>query len=428
MIYQLDGHMKVALQYGSGDLLLDLPADRITIIEPRQIQGLPDEMRAFREAVRKPYGSRPLHEVIQSTDKVAIVIPDGTRAMPRQKLLNWMFEEIDHVPSGNITIINGTGTHRANTTSELVEMLGVEICNEYTVTNHDALDESRHVEVGKSRDGLPVKLNRDYVEADKRIVLGFIEPHFWAGFSGGYKGVFPAIANMDAIMNYHRASIVADRGSTWGQTEGNPTLDQVRHNGSLLQPDFLINVTLNRAKAITGYFCGETGEAHAAGCQFAKRTAMIGVDRPFPIVLTSNSGYPLDQNLYQTVKGISAASQIVEPGGYILAVSECRDGYPEHGNFKKVLLDAESPEAVLAAILEEKERFHDQWQIQALAQYLINARVGLKSSLSPDETRQVFMEPVDDPAKRILMELQNRGPEARVAILPEGPQTIPYVL
>jgi len=419
--------MKVSLQYGSDDLDIQLPEKNVTLIEPRTIRGLPDEQAAFREALENPFACQALKEQISATDTLAIVIPDGTRAMPLERILPWLMQEIDHVPAGNIVIINGTGTHRANTSDELRGMLGNSVFKKYRIINHNAQDAGSHVYVGDSLDGKPIRLEQAYVEADKRIVMGFIEPHFWAGFSGGFKGVFPAIADLDSIMHYHRASVIADPRSTWGRLEDNPTLDQVRHNGSLVSIDFLINLTLNRQKEITGFFCGEAGQAHAAGCHFARENAMVGVGQSFPIVITSNSGYPLDQNLYQTIKGISAAAQIVEDGGLILVASECRDGFPDHGRFKDVLFEEESPDAVLKRVMESPCPFHDQWQIQATALLMQRARVGMKSSLSDEDLRRAHIEPVEDLDERIRQELEILGPDARIAVLPEGPQTIPYL-
>ena len=202
-----------------------------------------------------------------------------------------------------------------------------------------------------------------------------------AGFSGGYKGIFPAVADIASIMRYHDARTIGDPRSTWGLLEGNPTQAIIRHNGSLLPLDFCVNVTLNRRREITRFFCGDPIAAHEAGCAFSKETAMVACERPFPIVVTTNSGYPLDQNLYQTVKGMSAAAQIVEPGGYIATASRCNDGFPEHGNFKKLLFDHASPRAVLDTIEAPGFSLYDQWEAQLLALIRLKARVGLRSEL-----------------------------------------------
>lgn len=418
---------RVTLQYGRTGLVVDLPSDRVTVVEPRFVPGLPDEAAAFRAAVRAPIGGPPLRERIRARDRVAVVIPDHTRPLPRERLLPWLFAELDHVPPGNFTIINGTGSHRANTPDELRQMVGDAVAARHRIVNHDSRDAATLARAGDTPDGRPVYLNRDYVEADRRIVLGFIEPHFMAGFSGGYKGVFPAVADLAAIKHYHRAAVIGDARSTWGRLEDNPTQEQIRANGSLLPVDFLVNVTQNRRREITGCFCGDVLPAHRAGCDFARRTAMVACPRPFPLVVTSNSGFPLDQNLYQTVKGMSAAAQITADGGLILAAAECGDGFPDHGSFKRTLFDHASPRALLDTIQRAPEPFEDQWQVQLLALILVRTRVGVHSTIAPDEIRRAHLEPVADLAGRVAEELRRLGGDAPLAVLPEGPMTIPYL-
>jgi len=270
-------------------------------------------------------------------------------------------------------------------------------------------------------------MNKAYVEADKRIVLGFIEPHFMAGFSGGYKGVFPAIADIEAITHYHRAAVIADPKSTWGVLEGNPTQRQIRENGSLLPLHFCVNVTLNKNRQITGFYCGDPLTAHEKGCGFAKETAMVACEKPFPIVVTTNGGYPLDQNLYQTVKGMSAAAQIISEGGYILTAARCNDGFPAHGNFKKLLFDHGTPKAILDTVLAPGFSMFDQWEAQMLAMILVRARTGLYSEIPADEIRRAHVEPIADVNARLADELKKVGKDAPIAVLPEGPMTIPYL-
>ena len=339
------------LQYGREGLAVEIPSNNVTILAPRFLPGLLDEAAAFVEAVRNPINTAPLKEQIAATDKIAIVIPDITRPLPSDRLLPWLFAELNHVAAENFVIINGTGSHRVNTPAELEQMVGKEVAARYRIVNHNSHDPATLAFAGKTPDGQDVYYNKEYVEADKRIVLGFIEPHFMAGFSGGYKGIFPAVADIDAIMHYHRAEVIGSPNSTWGLLEGNPTQQQIRVNGSLLPVTFCINVTINRQRQITRFFCGEVLTAHERGCEFSKSTAMIACHESFPIVVTTNSGYPLDQNLYQAVKGMSAAAQIVKQNGLIVAASKCNDGFPAHGNFKTLLFDHDSPQAVLDTIL-----------------------------------------------------------------------------
>jgi nickel-dependent lactate racemase len=419
--------MRVHLQYGREGLDVAIPGANVTVVEPRFVPGLKDEAARFREAVRQPIGARPLREVVKAADRLAVVIPDLTRPLPSDRLLRWLFEELSHVPAERITIVNGTGSHRVNTAEELESMVGAEVRGRYRLVNHTAHDPATMLPVGKSRDGGTVLMSRHYVEADRRVVLGFIEPHFMAGFSGGYKGIFPAVADIASIMRYHDARTIGDPRSTWGLLDGNPTQAIIRHNGSLLPLDFCVNVTLNRRREITRFFCGHPIAAHEAGCAFSKETAMVACSRPFPVVVTTNSGYPLDQNLYQTVKGMSAAAQIVEEGGFIATASRCNDGFPDHGNFRRLLFDHPSPRAVLDAIEAPGFSLYDQWEAQLLALIRLKARVGLLSELPAEDVRRAYLEPIDDIGAAVAGELSRIGRDAPVAVLPEGPQTIPYV-
>jgi nickel-dependent lactate racemase len=420
--------MRVDLCYGAGRVPVDIPSSRITVLEPILVNGLADEAEAFRRAVREPIAARPLRELIRLNERLAVAIPDITRPLPSDRLLGWLLEELAHVPDSQWTIVNGTGSHRINTERELLAMAGPEVIRRLRVVNHSAHEPAGLERAGATPDGRPVFLNREWVQADRRIVLGFIEPHFMAGFSGGYKGVFPAMADIDAIMHYHRADVIGDPRSTWGRLEDNPTQDIIRANGSLLPVDFCVNVTLNRRREITGFFCGDVLEAHREGCRAARETAMAPCDRPFPIVVTTNSGYPLDQNLYQAVKGMSAAAQIVEPGGLILAAARCNDGFPDHGNFRALMTGHASPQAVLDTIMAPGFSMYDQWEAQLLALILLKARVGLFSEIPAEDVRAAHLEPVADLGQRLADELTRRGADTPVAVLPEGPMTIPYLV
>lgn len=419
--------MIARLQYGQTGLPLDLSGINATVIQPKHIAGLADEQAGFTAAMRAPINCRPLKELVQAHEKVAVVIPDGTRPLPSNRLLPWLFAELSHVPAENFTILVGTGSHRANTPEELDAMLGPAVAQRYRVINHDAHDPATLALVGQSRMGYPVHMARDYVAADRRIILGFIEPHFMAGFSGGYKAVMPGLAGIDTIMHYHGAEVIGDVRSTWGELENNPTQQHVRAGGSLLPIDFCINVTLNASKQITRYFCGETMAAHRAGCDFSKSTAMAACAHDFPIVVTTNGGFPLDQNLYQAVKGMCAAARIVQDGGLILAAARCNDGFPEHGNFRSMLFDSTSPQELFDRIMTPGFATFDQWQVQLLAMVQLKARVGVHCEISPDELRRAHFHPVADLRRALDDELDRIGRDAPVAILPEGPLTIPYL-
>ena len=417
---------KVKLAYGKSGITVTVP-DEAVVIEPRHLTALPDDKGAVMDALRHPNGTKPLKELVSSSQTVAIVISDITRPTPNHKIVPWLLEEMAHVPKNNITVINGLGTHRANTREELIQMLGQEVVDTVRVVNHNAFDDSGLVEVGTNSHGSKVYFFKEYVDADVKIVTGFIEPHFFAGFSGGPKGICPAVAGIKTILDFHNAVMIGHPLSTWGVIEGNILQGAATENCLMVKPDFMLNVTLNGDKEITGVFAGDVIKAHREGCAFVKENAMYAVDAPFDVVLTTNSGYPLDQNLYQTVKGMSAAAQIVKSGGSIVSVSECSDGVPDHGNYAKILQMRSTPQELLDMINDKSFSVFDQWQVQVQAMIQVKADCYLYSTLDDDTVRKAMFKPIADTEKTISELLAQYGPNATMAVLPLGPLTIPYV-
>ncbi|MFT9846301.1 nickel-dependent lactate racemase [Aneurinibacillus sp. REN35] len=418
--------MKTTLLYGKEGLSIEAPEQSV-ILEPKNLPGLADEEGAVRKALRNPIGLPPLREMVKGSDKVAIVISDITRPTPNHKLVPWILQELSHVPKENFVIINGTGTHRDQTREEFVQMLGNEVVDSIRVINHHCHNKEELVKVGESRFGCDVYLNKEYVEADFTIVTGFIEPHFFAGFSGGPKGIMPGIAGIETIMTFHNARMIGDPLSTWGNMTDNPVQDMTREVNRMCKPDFMLNVTLNREKDITAVFAGELFEAHDRGCAFAKEHAMLRCDERFDVVITSNSGYPLDQNLYQAVKGMSAAHKIVKKGGTIICAAECRDGLPNHGNYAEILQMRKTPQEILTMINDPKFKIFDQWQVQKQAVIQVWADVYVYSSLSDEDVEKAMFHPTHDIENTLALLKEKYGESMTVAILPLGPLTIPYV-
>lgn len=418
--------MKTTLLYGKEGLSIDVPDDSL-IVEPKNLAGLEKEEEAVRQALQNPIGTAPLRELVTSTDTVAIVISDITRPTPNHKLVPWILQELSHVPLENFVVINGTGTHRDQTRDEFVQMLGEWVVDNIRVINHHCHEKEELVKVGESRFGCEAYLNKEYVEADFKIVTGFIEPHFFAGFSGGPKGIMPGIAGIETIMTFHNARMIGDPLATWGNMENNPVQDMAREVNRMCKPDFMLNVTLNREKEITAVFAGELFEAHDQGCAFAKEHAMIRCDHRFDVVITSNSGYPLDQNLYQAVKGMSAAHKIVKQGGTIICAAECSDGLPNHGNYASILQMRKTPQETLDMINDPSFKIFDQWQVQKQAVIQVWADVHVYSSLTDETIELAMFTPTKDISENLLELRRKYGEEMTVAVLPLGPLTIPYV-
>jgi len=373
----------VAFGRGSIPIHADPNLAEWEVIRPAFKAALPEPRAEFQKAVLCPIECAPLKEMVQPSDRVVIVTSDGTRPVPNRQLIPWLLDVLP-VPESQVTVLLGNGTHRENREDEIAEMFGEAVMKRIPILNHDAYDDARNDCVGKTDSGTEVFLDRVYLEADKRIVVGFIEPHFFAGFSGGPKGVAPGVAGIETIFRLHRTELIGHPNSSWGILEENPLHREVREAVALCPPDFIVNVTLNSEKEITQFYVGDYTEAHREGCAAVKVSSMVPVPEPFPVVVTSNSGFPLDQNLYQAVKGISAANRITEPGGSILVASECSDGVPDHGNFADLMRTGETPWEVLQSVYD-KEPILDQWQAQTLAVILEQAEVWECSDAYPDQ-------------------------------------------
>jgi nickel-dependent lactate racemase len=421
-------NVRIRLDYGTDGLEVDLPDERVTVIEPIARPAVPDPRATLLRAIRSPLDRAPLRDLVRTGQRVAISVCDITRAQPRIEMLQALFEEMPHVRPQDVTILIATGTHRVNTDQELERMLGREILGRYNVINHDSRNPSTLARVGTTSTGVQVYLNRRFLEADVRITTGFVEPHFFAGFSGGPKMVAPGLAGIDTVMTLHDARHIGHPSATWGITEGNPVHDDVREIARMVTVHFAIDVTLNRDQKITAAFAGDIFAEHRAACASAKETAMRQVPSPFDVVLTTNSGYPLDQNLYQAVKGMSAAAKIIKPGGTIVAAAECRDGLPNHGSYGAVLASAPSPRALLEMICTPGYAVPDQWQVQVQAQIQTKANVLIKTDgLGPNEIRAAHFTPIDDVTRAVEDALHHAGTASTLCVLPQGPQTIPYL-
>jgi len=346
-----EGSIDVDLAYGSTGLIVRLPASA-TVITPRPRSAAPDPLATLRRAIAEPVAGPPLRDLALSGQRVAISVCDVTRPQPRPLMLRAIMEALEGViRPEDVVVLIATGTHRASTFDERRAMLGDDVLSTWRVLDHDARDRSSLVDLGVVGD-VPVLLAREWVEADLRITTGFVEPHFFAGFSGGPKMVAPGLAGIETTLELHNARRIGDPRATWGIVEGNPVHDAVRAIASSTGVDFALAVLLDDQQRITRAFGGEILAMHATACAEARREAMRPVDRPFDLVITTNSGYPLDQNLYQAVKGMSAAAEVVREGGTIISAAECRDGLPDHGSYGRLLHEGRSPADLLERILK----------------------------------------------------------------------------
>ena len=341
-----------------------------------------------------------------------------------------ILDELDGIiDPKDVVVLVATGTHRANTDLELREMFGDDVVDSVRIVNHDARDHGSLSWQGVQGNDVPVWLASEWVEADVRITTGFVEPHLFAGFSGGPKMVAPGLAGLETVLVLHDAKRIADSRARWGVVHGNPIHDDIRAIAAASDVSFALDVILNRDKQIVAAFGGDLLEMHAAGVEEARKLAMRPIRGPFDVVVTTNSGYPLDQNLYQAVKGMSAAHQVVRPGGVIICAAECRDGFPDHGPYRELLTSASSPEELLAAIASRWDTIPDQWQAQIQAKIQADCQVIVHTSyLTDEELAAAHLQQTDDPSACLAASVRAAGPDARVCVLPEGPQTIPYLV
>ena len=421
--------VQLKLAYGRNGLNVDLP-DTVDVIEPKFSPGLPDEAAALRQALRQPVESDPLAKLVNPGDTVVIVHTDITRATTNDRILPVILAELEEagVARQDITLLNGLGTHRPQTEAELRAMLGDQIVENYRCLQHDCHDDENLVSLGKTSLGHPVRINRHYLEADARLLTGFIEPHFFAGFSGGPKAILPSLAGTESVFTNHGLQMIAHPKAAWGITAGNPIWEEMLEVARRTEPTFLLNVALNTERQITGIFAGDMLAAHTKGCAFVRDQAMGGVDTLYDIVLTTNSGYPLDQNLYQAVKGMSAASQIVRQGGAIIIAAACEDGLPDHGRYADLLAEAGSPQGVLDMISQPGFSVQDQWQVQIQAQIQLKAEVFVYSeNLTDRQIRKALFLPSRNIEDTVTQLSARYDGNARICVIPEGPQTIPYL-
>ena len=421
--------MLIKLAYGKTGLpiKLDDPLN-VTVVEPAFVPALADPEAAVWAALRQPIGSPPLSELVRPGMRVGVIFSDITRPAPNPLMLSTVLEVLDAVPGIEVTLFNALGTHRPNTEAELRGMVGDDIFERRRIVQNDTFDPATQVHVGVTSKGHEAWLNAELMACDLKILTGFIEPHLFAGFSGGGKAVMPGMAGQRTVLGNHDAGMVGHPKAIWGVTRGNPIWEEVREVAGQAGRLFLLNVTLNRDKAVTGVFAGDLDQAHAAGCAFVKRSAMVAVPRPFDIVVTTNSGYPLDINLYQSVKGMRAADQVVRPGGTIIIATRCWDGLPEHGLYGKLLRESRSPRELLDRICAPGFLEQDQWQAQIQALIQQKAAIYVRSDgLTDDEIRSALLIPSRRIEDTIVDLLKKYGRGASICVMPEGPQTIPYV-
>ena len=420
--------MNISIPYGRTRLHADIPDRRIQgVLCSRLEEYVPalSETELVEAALRNPVGSKCLEELAASKQNIVLIASDHTRPVPSKVLVPPMLKAIRRGnPNAKITILIATGCHRGTTKAELIEKFGPEIVEREKIVIHDCATEADMVTIGTLPSGGCLRINRIAAEADLLISEGFIEPHFFAGFSGGRKSVLPGIAARETVYWNHNAEFIASPLARTGILEGNPIHRDMLYAARKAKLAFICNVIINAEHRVVGAFAGDCEQAHVAGMEFLKGLCQCR-KVPADIVITSNNGYPLDQNIYQAVKGMTAGEASCKDGGVIIMAAACNDGHGGESFMKTMTQDISAAE-ILAQIQStpKKDTVPDQWESQILARILARFHVVLISEADPDLVRAMKMHPAKDLSQALQIAENLLGKEGSITVIPEGISTI----
>lgn len=420
--------MKVRFDYGRDGREVDVPAHNlIGILHSHPAPGIPAPSDAIALALRQPIGAQPLLELALGHKNACLVICDITRPVPNPVLLPPVIETLNRagIPTDQITILIATGTHRPNIGAELDDLVGAEVARTVRIVNHRSRDIHSHTYVGRSPSGLSVWLDSLYCNADFKLTIGLIEPHFMAGYSGGRKLIMPGIAATETIQRWHCPQFLESPYATNGVLEHNPVHAESLAIARMARPDFILDVSLNDSNEITGIFAGDMEDAWNQGVNFVAQHVKASIPHHADIAVTTCAGFPLDATFYQAVKGMVGAMSAVKPGGTIVIAAECAEGIgsPE---FTNALLEAEDLEQFVAHISQPDVFIPEEWQIEELARAKRHADVVfVTDGIEPNLLQRCFVTPAQSLEEGIAIALDKQGPNATLVAIPRGPYVIP---
>lgn len=419
--------MITTLRYGREGLRVELPDERVRhVLRQRPAPALDDPREATRAALAQPIGAAPLAEIARGRSDALVVVSDITRPVPNAVILPPILEALAEagLPPERVTILIGTGLHRPAPPEEIREILGDEVLAAgCAVINHVAVSDDEQVHLGETARGTPALVDRRYVEADLRILTGLVEPHLMAGYSGGRKAICPGVAGRDTIMAFHGPLLLEPTEARAGNLVANPVHEEALAVADLAGgADFIVNVTLDEERALTGVFAGEMRAAHAAAMAQCEAQTKVVLDEPADIVVTSGGGYPLDLTLYQSTKGIVAAGLICTDGGTIVIAQQNAEGLGSE--YFADLITQDDVHACIRAALAGEGYCIDTWQLHVVEKVLRRCRVISVSELPEADQRRVPFERADIVEEAVARALKDHGPGAGIAVVPEGP----YVL
>ncbi len=421
--------MDVRLDYGRSGLAVQLPDGiRVSVAEPAWPPPLPDAAAALARALEAPIGAKALAEVARGRRDAVVVISDKTRPVPRGIVLPPILRTLEAagIAHDRIEILVATGLHRPNTREELVEMTSAALVERYRFRNHVARNADEHVHLGRTQRGTEIWLDRGFIESDLKVVTGLIEPHLMAGYSGGRKGVAPGLAGVETMRSAHGPAMLEDNVGP-GIIDGNPFHEDLLEIARLAGVDFLVDVSIDRARRITGVFAGDLEQAHAAGMRAVEHEVRVDLDAPADIVITSAGGYPLDATFYQSIKGLTGALNVVCRGGTVILAAPLNEGIGSE-EFQQLLRTARGNDEFMARITTPGFFRIDQWMVQHLCQVLRKAQVVLVSTgLTADVVRTLMVSPASSVEEALRDALPRYGPRPHVAVLPQGPYVLATV-
>lgn len=420
---------EIRIPYGRTVWNIEIPDNNlIAVLESRVNDFKPQESQQdiVYEALNNPIQSPPLQDLVKGKKSAVIITSDHTRPVPSKITMPILLDTLRKTESRiNIKILVSTGYHRETNQEELIEKFGKEIVTNEKIIIHDSRNSESMIPLGNLPSGGELWLNKTAIETDLLIAEGFIEPHFFAGFSGGRKSVLPGIAGYQTVLANHCAEFISSDYSRTGILEKNPIHIDMMHAAEKANLAFILNVVLNDKKEIIAAFSGDHEKAHLEGCEFL--THLARVDRiESDIVITSNGGYPLDQNIYQSVKGMTAAEATCREGGVIIMVSACNDGHGGESFFKN-MANARSPGEVLERVIQipRNETLPDQWEFQILARILKKHIVILVTDqCDPELVKAMHMEHTFTFDEALKMALDLKGRNAKITVIPDGVSVI----
>lgn len=421
----------ITINYGRGHLALPLPAHaEPTVIRKQQLPKIADPHAAIADVLANPIDAAPLAELARGKSSACILICDITRPVPNHLFLRPMIETMiaAGIPRDRISVLVATGLHRPNLGDELAELVGDPwVLDNVRVENHYARNEEDHVDFGfTATRNTPVKLDKLFVEADLRIATGLVEPHFMAGWSGGRKVIAPGVAHHETIRTFHSARFMEDPLAVQCNLIGNPLHEEQLEIVKMLGEVYALNTVIDEDRDLVCVTFGEIIASHAAAVAFVSDATRVGLPRKFSTVVTSSAGYPLDKTYYQTIKGMVTPLDILEPGGTLIMVSECSEGFGSH-EFREAqarLIEL-GPERFLATLTAKSLAEIDEWQTEMQLKPMRVGRIELYTTgLAGADRDLTGVAMIEDLTDAITQSISRSG-DARVAIIPEGPYVIP---